>query len=109
MGGKDIREAEERYILNWRMQKQCDNCPFSKSGKGLHLRRTLHPQRWRSILLGLRRGEVFNCHKTTNETGDGSNLICAGAIDFQERNRCTSNLQRVMERLDYAKQDGATI
>lgn len=75
----------------------------------MHLRKTLRPGRWRDILQGLRRGEVFNCHKTTEETGDGSNLICAGAIDWQEHNRCTSNFQRVMERVDYAASKRKTV
>ena len=85
----------------WRMPKPCENCPFNRSDKGLNLRKSLRRGRWREILLGLRMGEYFNCHKTTDETGDGSNLMCAGAIDWQERNGCTSNLQRVAERLDY--------
>lgn len=85
----------------WRMQAMCDNCPFADSGPGLHLRRSLAPGRWREITSGLRRDLSFNCHKTTPETGDGSNLMCAGSIEWMEKRSLSTNLQRVMERIDY--------
>lgn len=71
-----------------------------ESGPGLELRKSLPAARWREIRTSLLRGEHFTCHKTTDETGDGSNLMCAGAIAFQERCGVSSNLQRVCERLD---------
>lgn len=93
------KEQTRKFV--WRMKDPCANCPFNKSGAGLHLRKSLYPGRWREILLGLRMGQGFHCHKTTDETGDGSNLLCAGAISYQEKIGTSSNLQRVMERLDY--------
>src|SRR6185437_425437 len=85
----------------WRMKSKCQDCPFATSGPGLHLRRTLHRRRCREILKGLQRGEHFLCHKTTHETGDGSNLICAGSIEWQEKRGIVSNLKQIMERLDW--------
>lgn len=86
--------------MAWRMQEPCFSCPFNASGPGLRLRKSLRPARWREITSGLRRGEHFTCHKTDAETGDGSELLCAGAIAFQERHGVSSNLQRICERLD---------
>ncbi len=87
--------------MSWRMKAKCDNCPFSKDGKGAHLRKSLRPGRMVEIRRGLLMGDVFNCHKTTEETGDGSELMCAGALEFQEQHGVSSNLQRVMERIEY--------
>lgn len=84
---------------NWRMARPCVDCPFNETGKGLALRRSLRAGRWREILTGLRRGEHFMCHKTTRETGDGSNRTCAGSIAWQEARGLTSQYQRVCERL----------
>jgi hypothetical protein len=85
----------------WRMKEMCDNCPFARSGAGLRLRKSLDWYRWQEILESLRHDLHFLCHKTTDETGDGSNLICAGALAWQEKRGLSSNLQRVMERIDY--------
>lgn len=79
----------------------CADCPFAKSGPGLRLRKTLARGRWSEILASLRRDAHFTCHKTTEETGDGSERMCAGAIQWQENNHCVGQLQRIMERLDY--------
>ncbi len=92
-------EVSERGGFKWRMESPCENCPFNASGPGLHLRRSLRRGRWLEITRGLLRGTYFTCHKTTHETGDGSDLVCAGAIAWQERRGASSNLQRVMERL----------
>lgn len=89
--------------MAWRMASKCDNCPFAKSGPGRKLRDCLRPGRWSEITNGLRRGLSFNCHKTTHETGDGSELICAGSIEWMEARGISTNLLRVMERLDYFK------
>ena len=85
---------------NWRMASPCANCPFSKSAEGVHLRKTLGRSRWSEILGSLRAQQHFICHKTGSETGDGSELVCAGALDWQEKHGVSSNYQRVMERLD---------
>lgn len=91
---------------DWRMVEPCTGCPFNRSGLGLRIRKGLRPSRWREILSGLRRGDVFPCHKTTIEDDDTGEAvrgpherICAGAIAYQEHHGCTSNLQRVMERV----------
>jgi hypothetical protein len=84
----------------WRMVDQCVDCPFADSGDGLQLRRSLQAGRWREILADLRRGGHFTCHKTTAATGNGSNLMCAGAIAWQEARGYSSNYQRICERLD---------
>ena len=88
------------------MEKPCENCPFNSSGPGLHLRKSLRPARWREITSGLLRGENFTCHKTTHETGDGSELMCAGAITYQGKRGVSSNLQRVMGRIDHMSKRG---
>jgi len=85
---------------HWKMAQPCRDCPFNSRGPGLHLRRSLRPGRWIIILNGLRKGEHFLCHETTHETGNGSNLICAGAMAWQDKRGLSSNLQRVMERVD---------
>jgi hypothetical protein len=84
----------------WRMEKMCDNCPFDHVGPGRMLRASLRPGRWREILRSLRSNLHFTCHKTGRETGNGSELICAGAIAWQEKRGLSSNLQRVMERIE---------
>lgn len=90
----------------WRMAKPCLNCPFNSKGPGLHLRKSLGIMRWREILQALRSDRHFTCHKTTQETGDGSMRICAGALSWQEKRGLSSNLQRVMERLDWKEKKG---
>lgn len=90
--------------MKWRMAAPCENCPFNTSGKGLSLRKSLARGRWSEITRGLLRGEYFTCHKTTEETGDGSELMCAGAIAYQEKHGVSSNYQRVCERLGYIRE-----
>ncbi len=84
----------------WKMEKPCADCPFSDSAKGTHLRKSLNPGRMASIKRDLRRDKHFLCHKTTNETGDGSNLVCAGALAWQDERGLSSNYVRVCERLE---------
>jgi len=93
-----------RSFLLWRTAKKCADCPFASSGAGLHLRRTLRRDRWREILASLRRGESFHCHKTTDETGDGSNLVCAGSLDWQDSHGVSSQMARIAERLEWIAQ-----
>ena len=85
----------------WRMLKPCIDCPFSDSKEGQHMAKSLRPGRMKSIKQGLLEGEYFLCHKTTEETGDGSKLLCAGATDWQNAQGMDSNYQRVCERLEY--------
>jgi hypothetical protein len=85
--------------LRWRMAKPCEKCPFNARGPGRMLRNSLGPGRWRRLLADLRRGRHFFCHETTTETGNGTNLICAGSIAWEERHAQASDLRQVMERL----------
>jgi len=84
----------------WRMAAQCADCPFATSGAGLALRKSLQPGRFASIKRDLLCGEYFVCHKTSRETGDGSHMVCAGALEFQESHGVSSNYQRVCERIE---------
>jgi hypothetical protein len=88
-------------MSHWRMKTKCADCPFSRSGPGAFLRRTLRPGRWRSILRDLRAGKFFMCHKTTEETGDGSKRVCAGAIEYQEKNDIACQYTQICERLEH--------
>jgi len=86
--------------MTWRTEKMCCDCPFAKSGPGLHLRKSLHPRRWREILFCLRMDGHFHCHKTTDETGDGSELLCAGSLEWQEKNLgYVGQLARIMQQI----------
>jgi hypothetical protein len=91
--------------VHWKTDKKCDNCPFSTSGPGYHLYRSLRRSFWRQLLRDLRQGKHFYCHKTTTETGNGTNLICAGAHEWQLRHiGQPSDLAQVMIRLgEYEK------
>lgn len=86
--------------MTWRTKQKCADCPFARTGPGARLRRTLTPARWKGILHDLMNDRHFLCHKTTEETGDGSNLVCAGAIEWQDRHGVSANFVRVMERVD---------
>jgi len=84
----------------WRMAAMCRDCPFQSKGPGLRLRRSLGPGRWRSILFDLRHNQHFTCHETSEETGNGTNLVCAGAIAWQDAHGVSANYVRVCERLE---------
>jgi hypothetical protein len=96
--------------LRWRMERPCDNCPFSDSPGGTAMRKSLRPGRMAEIKRSLRQGAAFHCHKTTvdmiedddgNVTDVGKNaLLCAGAIEWGNQHGASSNYQRVCERLD---------
>lgn len=92
--------------MKWRMAKPCADCPFNSKGPGLRLRKSLGTMRWREIKRSLLNNQHFTCHKTTEETGDGSNKMCAGAIAWQEKQGTSSNLQRIMERIEGFAQRG---
>lgn len=86
---------------NWRVTKPCADCPFSTSAAGTHLRKSLGRGRMAEIQKSLRSNEHFLCHKTTDETGNGSNLVCAGSIEWQEKQGVSANYVRICERLDW--------
>ena len=77
----------------------CRNCPFHKTGPGKHLADSLAPGRMESIKAGLLDGETFNCHKTTRETGDGTEKICRGALQFQIDHGSVPQAVQIGERL----------
>ena len=83
----------------WRMPTPCANCPFNSDGSGLALRKSLRPGRFGEIRRVLASGGDFTCHKTALETGDGSELLCAGALDWQKKHRVSSQMARIYERL----------
>lgn len=87
-------------MSEWRMAEMCVDCPFQKSGPGKRLADSLRPGRMGSIRRGLLRGENFECHKTTTETGNGTSLLCAGAIEYQEKMGVSSQYVRICQRLD---------
>lgn len=84
----------------WRVKRKCSACPFHETGPGRFLRDTLRPTRWRAILQALANGEFFTCHKTSDETGNGTNLVCAGSIEWQDRNNYSSAYVRLSQYLD---------
>jgi hypothetical protein len=68
----------------------------------------LRPDRWKEIvgsLMGIDPG-YFICHKTSDETGDGSRLVCAGSLAFQAEWGLASSYQQVCERLDLMRKGG---
>lgn len=83
----------------WRMEKPCADCPFSDSEAGQHLAASLQPGRMEEIEATLESNQHFMCHKTTYETGNGTNRVCAGALKWQEERGLSSNYQRVCENL----------
>lgn len=92
-------------IRTWRMIEKCDDCPFMNSGKGLHLRKSLRPGRWRSILAGLRNQEHFYCHKNVEWEDEEeevvvSGLVCAGSIEWQNKHGVSAQFVRICKRLD---------
>jgi hypothetical protein len=88
--------------MKWRTAKKCSDCPFSNSGAGLRLRKSLSRKRWEGILDHLREYHHFFCHKTTIEgTGNGTNPLCAGSLQWQKKTIGDhGNLAQVMERLE---------
>ena len=92
----------------WRVIKKCDDCPFSRSGPGLTLRKSLGPSRWAGILSGLRGGNYFPCHKTTHnevesEEAPSRGLVCAGSIEWQDRNGASSAYVRLCRAREEGK------
>ncbi len=89
-----------RKNKKWKMPAKCDNCPFSDSEAGLHLRRSLGVERWEEITNALLHYEHFLCHKTTEECGDGSKLVCGGSIEWQAAHGIVANYIQIRERLE---------
>lgn len=94
----------------YKMADLCDDCPFSTSGKGLRLRKSLATGRWKEITDGLLAGEHFFCHKTTygddtSESDDDRYVpgqrdrLCAGAIRWQAEHGVVADAVQIIERL----------
>ncbi len=64
------------------MNKPCESCPFLIKPPFV-----LRSGRATEFADCLRRGGPFNCHKTTCETGDGSEQFCTGALLTMENER----------------------
>jgi len=90
-------------MRQWRVKRMCVDCPFQTKGPGLHLRKSLRRGRWTSILHGLMHQDHFTCHETTEETGNGSNLVCAGSIEWQDKHGVSAQYVRICERLAHLK------
>lgn len=96
--------------MSWRVPKKCGGCPFATSGKGLKIRHSLRPSRWRQILNTLRNDGIFPCHETVLYDDDGeaiagSGKICAGSLEWQEKHGHSSNFVRICERIDFIRQE----
>ena len=100
-------EQRKKKVFRWRQEKQCHNCPFANAGPGLALRKSLRKPRWREIISAILQGDVFWCHKTTYDDQDdddhysprGKELVCAGALAYQEKRGVSSNYQRLCEQI----------
>lgn len=92
-------DTKEPDGSKWRCEKKCAKCPFHSGGPGLALREGLGRGRWKSITDDLRRGNHFFCHETTVETGDGTKLVCAGSIEWQDERGISSQYVRICERI----------
>jgi len=91
--------------MQWKLESMCDNCPFATSGEGLHLRRSLGKGRWKEILDSLHHS-CFPCHKTSTETGNGRNIVCAGSYEYQVKHNLWPQYRQIMERLCEMKKNG---
>ena len=96
-------------IFKWKMERQCDNCPFADVGSGVHLRESLGVPRFRSILNSLLNGAPFMCHKTSKETGDGTDLYCAGALDYQQQQKIETDYMKLCRNLEGCQESKATM
>ena len=98
----------------WKLERMCDNCPFSEEGAGLQLRLSLDSRRWQDIIDSLKRGQHFLCHKTTIMDDDANaerddrkearyyphGKICAGARAWQAARGIVSDAEQIMTRME---------
>jgi hypothetical protein len=56
------------------------------------------------IKAGLLRGGHFICHETTRQTGNRSNLVCAGALEFQHARGITSRYEEMCRPFEGRKE-----
>ena len=93
------------YKKKWRMLVKCEDCPFHTKGPGLHLRKTLGVNRWKGILQALKDGNYFPCHQTTSASGRRDNLVCAGSLEYQDKNNYSSAYVRICRYIDKGGSD----
>lgn len=91
--------------FKWRMNEMCDNCPFDTSGNGHHLSHSLGAARMREIRQSLLNGALFPCHKTSLETGNGTDLHCAGAFAFQTAHGIETDYMRMCQSMEKVVQE----
>ena len=84
----------------WRMREACVDCPFSDSTLGTALRKSLRPTRVAHIQATVLRGDPFYCHQTTKEVGNGSELACAGALQYQHDHGVVSPYELLCRTLE---------
>lgn len=87
-------KKEKWKTFLWRMKDPCESCPFIPGPMRDSLRRLPEIEK---ELLG---GSYFLCHKTTKETGNRTNLVCAGALDFQHARDVISDYERLCLSLE---------
>jgi len=96
-------------FFRWRVEKMCENCPFMEDGDGYALRQSLSPGRWDEIVRGIMAGQRFPCHKTTRETGNGTDLYCAGALERQALHKIETDYMRLCRSLEGVQESKATM
>lgn len=77
----------------WRdaMKEMCADCPFGRTPKQMHMRRSLRAGRFDEICQSVFQGYAFICHKTTTHDDEGEweptakDRECLGSIEFRER------------------------
>lgn len=70
----------------------CATCPFGRGGDSL---RHMRPDR----LIDIANADSFTCHKTTTQTGDGSERECAGFMIHKVANGGSTQMMRIAARI----------
>jgi hypothetical protein len=103
-----VEERRVRHrIMDYDLKKPCDNCPFRR-GTSMRLTNT----RVREVVGGMiKNGGEFPCHKTIEILEDdcgedagyraknGKSKHCAGALIFAEKNKASTQMMRICERI----------
>jgi hypothetical protein len=77
---------------SYNMPRPCTGCPFGRHEDAVH---NLGARR----IIDIADAGGFTCHKTTRETGDGTEKECAGHMIFKLANEGTSQMIRIAGRL----------
>ncbi len=70
----------------------CSTCPFGRGPKSL---RHLHPER----IVEIADATGFTCHKTTRQTGDGTERECAGFMIYKVATDGSTQMMRIAGRI----------